>query len=106
MKQKQQTPKPNQKKKKMCICIFIFQLSKNWFNLKHAISFVNFYVIVLSNHPLLTKKPQGTQYTEVRFANFFSGGFIAAIVVNPAERRLAKRTSVHWPKKILMPYVL
>ena len=34
-------------------------------------------------------------YTEVRFAGFFSGGFITAIVVNPPERRLAKRTSVH-----------
>ena len=30
--------------------------------------------------------------TEVRFASFFSGGFI--IVVNPPERKLAKRTSV------------
>ena len=26
---------------------------------------------------------------------FFSGGFITAIVVNPTERRLAKCTSVH-----------
>jgi hypothetical protein len=30
----------------------------------------------------------------VRFANFFSGGFITAIVVNPPERKLTKRTSV------------
>ena len=34
-------------------------------------------------------------YTEVRFVNFLSGGFIPAIVVNPPERKLAKRTSVH-----------
>ena len=34
--------------------------------------------------------------TDVRFASFFSGGFITAIVENPPERRLAKRTSVHW----------
>ena len=34
--------------------------------------------------------------TEVRFASFLSGGFIAAIVVNPPERKLAKRTSVQW----------
>ena len=34
------------------------------------------------------------QCTEVRFASFFSGGFITAIVVNPLERRLTKRTSV------------
>ena len=32
--------------------------------------------------------------TEVRFASFFSGGFIIAMVVNPPERRLAKCTSV------------
>ena len=34
------------------------------------------------------------QLTEVRFASFLSGGFITAIVVNPPERKLAKRTSV------------
>ena len=33
--------------------------------------------------------------TEVRFASFFSSGFITAIVPNPPERRLAIRTSVH-----------
>ena len=32
----------------------------------------------------------------MRFSSFFSGGFITAIVVNPPERRLAKRTSVQW----------
>ena len=32
------------------------------------------------------------QCTEVRFASFFSGGFINAIAVNPPERRLAERT--------------
>ena len=31
----------------------------------------------------------------MRFASFLSGGFITAIVVNPPERKLAKRTSVH-----------
>ena len=35
-----------------------------------------------------------TQCTEVRFASCLSGGFITAIVVNPPERQLAKRTSV------------
>ena len=33
--------------------------------------------------------------TEVRFASLLSGGFINAIVANPPERKLAKRTSVH-----------
>ena len=37
-----------------------------------------------------------SQCTDVRFASFFSGGFITAIVVNPPERKLAKRTSVQW----------
>ena len=32
--------------------------------------------------------------TEVCFASFLSGVFIAAIVVNPPEKKLAKRTSV------------
>ena len=36
------------------------------------------------------------QWTEVRFTSFLSGGFITAIVVNPPERKLAKRTSVQW----------
>ena len=31
----------------------------------------------------------------MRFASFLSGGFITAIVVNPLEKKLAKRTSVH-----------
>jgi hypothetical protein len=31
----------------------------------------------------------------VRFASFLSDGFITAIVVNPLEKNLSKRTSVH-----------
>ena len=34
--------------------------------------------------------------TEVRYASSLSGGFITAIVVNPQERNLAKRTSMDW----------
>ena len=33
--------------------------------------------------------------TEMRFSRFFSGVFITAIVVNPPEKKLAKRTSMH-----------
>ena len=33
--------------------------------------------------------------TEVRFASFLLGEFITAIVANPPERKLTKRTSVH-----------
>ena len=36
------------------------------------------------------------QCTEVHFASFLSGGFNTATVVNPPERKLAKRTSVQW----------
>ena len=32
----------------------------------------------------------------MRFASLLSGGFSTAIVVNPPERKLAKRTSVQW----------
>ena len=37
--------------------------------------------------------------TEVRFASLLSGGLITAIVVNPPESKLAKRTSVHCLKQ-------
>ena len=36
----------------------------------------------------------------MRFASFLSGGFITAIVVNPPEMKLAKRTSVHSPASL------
>ena len=36
------------------------------------------------------------QCTEVCFASFLSGGLTTVIVVNPPERKLAKRTSVQW----------
>ena len=35
-------------------------------------------------------------HTEVRFASFLSGGLIAAIVVNPRERKLEKHTFVQF----------
>ena len=37
----------------------------------------------------------GRQCTEVRFASFLSGGFTTMPVINPPERKRAKRTSVH-----------
>ena len=43
--------------------------------------------------------------TEVRFANFLTGGFIAAIVVNPPERKLEKRTS-NAPLCTVLIYIL
>ena len=38
--------------------------------------------------------------TEVRLTSFLSGGFMTAIVVNPPEKKLAKRTSVHYLDKV------
>ena len=35
------------------------------------------------------------QSTEVRFASFLSSGFTSMAVINPSERKLAQRTSVH-----------
>ena len=35
-------------------------------------------------------------HTEVHFASFFSVGFTTMTVINPPERKLAKRTSVEW----------
>ena len=32
--------------------------------------------------------------TEVNFASFLSGGFTTMAIINPPERKLAKRTSV------------
>ena len=37
--------------------------------------------------------------TEVRVSTFLSSGFITGIVLNPPERKLAKRTSVKWGVK-------
>ena len=36
-----------------------------------------------------------SQFTEVRFASFLSDGFKTMAVINPLERKLAKRISVH-----------
>ena len=36
------------------------------------------------------------QYTEVRFVSFLSGEFTTIAVINPPERKLEKRTTVHW----------
>ena len=36
-----------------------------------------------------------SHFTEVRFASLLSGGFTTMVVINPPERKLAKRTSVH-----------
>ena len=43
----------------------------------------------------LHKVHLNTECTEVRFASWLSGGFTTRAVINPPERKLAKRTSVH-----------
>ena len=40
--------------------------------------------------------------TDVHFGSFLFCGFITAIVVIPPERKLAKRTSVHWFKSPIL----
>ena len=40
--------------------------------------------------------PSSLHFTEVRFASFLSGGFTNMAVINPPERKVAKRTSVHF----------
>ena len=39
---------------------------------------------------------QTSHYTEVRYVSFLSDGFITGIVVNSPERKLLKRTYVHY----------
>ena len=41
------------------------------------------------------------QYTEVHFASFLSGWFITAKVVNPPERKLAKRCALYFGSLLL-----
>ena len=41
-----------------------------------------------------------THCTEVRFASFLSGGFTTMAVINPPERKLAKRTYVHCVRRL------
>ena len=43
-----------------------------------------------------------SDFTEVRFASFLSGGFITAIVVNLPGRKLVKRTSVNWSDPLIV----
>ena len=66
-----------------------FRQAWNYLGCKHKISDPNimFKEGVISLH-------RSALYTEVRFASFLSGGFITAIVVNPPERKLAKRSSL------------
>ena len=44
---------------------------------------------------VFTVKLQAVDRTEVRFANFLSGGFIIAIVVNLLESKVTKCISLH-----------
>ena len=61
--------------------------------------FTYWYTNNCQNENILNS-PTLVHCTEVRFASFLSGGFITVIVVNPPERKLAKRTSVRWSEMI------
>ena len=51
----------------------------------------------------LGKRNKVITYKLVRFASFLSGGFTIMAVINPSERKLAKRTSVQCGK-VLTPF--
>ena len=51
--------------------------------------------MVLFMHIKVEKSTKTTQCTEVRFASFLSGGFTTMAVINPPEKKLAKRKPVH-----------
>ena len=72
-------------------------LSKRWFNLR------KFFTLAQISR-------NGCQITPLHrctFSNFFSGGFITAIVVvNPPERKLAKRTSLQYIKYVVLILIL
>ena len=44
---------------------------------------------------LLVMNNDAGHCTKVRFSNLLSGGFTAMAVINPLEKKLANRTSVH-----------
>ena len=46
-------------------------------------------------------QPTAIQCTEVRFDNFLSSGFTTMAVINPPEKKLAKRTSVQCASPLL-----
>ena len=45
------------------------------------------------------------RYTEVCFASFRSGGFTTMAVINQPEKKVAKRTSVHWFDLSIIPFL-
>ena len=71
-------------------------------HLKQMREFIESYCQIVDNNNNLLGRVRilflksNIRYTEMQFASFFSGGLITAIVVNPPERRLAKRNSLHW----------
>ena len=81
--------------------MLLFRKSSLWrpYKLRHVTKrdmFVFIKLQILNYKVSVSSMPHSIQCTEVHFASFLSGGFITAIVVNPPERKLAKRTSVQW----------
>ena len=58
--------------------------------------------IFKSDHIFGRKSQSRGHCTEVRFGSLFSSGFITVIIVNPPERKLAKRIPVNWFIKPLL----
>ena len=59
-----------------------------------AVNLINKYKLNKIFHYLLLSVVHHCR--EVRFASFLSGAFTTMEVINQPERKLAKRTSVHW----------
>ena len=49
----------------------------------------------MNRNQIAPKKNILPQCTEVRFASLLSGGFTSMAIINPPEKKLANRTSVH-----------
>jgi hypothetical protein len=85
----------------------LFLMNSTWFAFKLLNQFTSFKFFTYVAKTFASLNPHReedrgiainhclTHCTEVHFVSFFSGEFITAIVVNPPERKLAKRISVH-----------
>ena len=68
--------------------IYVFQNVKTF-----CLNIFACLVLVTKNSVMLLPTPH---FTEMRFASFLFGEFNTDIVINPLEKKLAKRTSVQW----------
>ena len=82
------------------LCFYSIQHLGERFSIPQGFS-NSIYVQTVSSQRLLSAL---LHCTEVRLDSLHSGGFTTMVVINPPERKLAKRTSVHWFKLVYVPY--